>query len=101
MLGNCATGNPRIVMAPTITITIEITMATIGRLMKNFDIGSPFLGVRRKWLGIHLRARVHFLHALGDYAFAWLQTISNNPLCTHPVAHFDRSDIHFVLVVHY
>ena len=26
------------VIAPTITVTIEITMATIGRLMKNFDM---------------------------------------------------------------
>ena len=39
MLGNWATGKLRIVREPTITMTIEITMATIGRLMKNFDIG--------------------------------------------------------------
>ena len=38
MLGNCATGRVAMVIAPTITIRIEITMATIGRLMKNFDI---------------------------------------------------------------
>jgi hypothetical protein len=29
------------VIAPTITIRIEITMATMGRLMKNLDIAIP------------------------------------------------------------
>src|SRR5947208_944705 len=38
MLGNCAIGRPAIVTAPTITVTIAITMATIGRLMKNLDM---------------------------------------------------------------
>ena len=38
MLGNCATGRLVIVTPPTITIRIAITIATIGRLMKNFDI---------------------------------------------------------------
>jgi hypothetical protein len=31
-------GSPRIVMAPTMTVRIAITMATIGRWMKNLDI---------------------------------------------------------------
>jgi hypothetical protein len=31
-------GSPRMVMAPTMTVRIAITMATIGRLMKNLDI---------------------------------------------------------------
>jgi hypothetical protein len=32
-------GNPTIVTRPTMTMMIEITIATIGRLMKNFDTG--------------------------------------------------------------
>src|SRR5580692_8568699 len=39
MLGNCATGKLTIVTAPTITIRIAITIATMGRLMKNLDMG--------------------------------------------------------------
>src|SRR6266850_4479921 len=39
-LGNCAIGNPAMVTSPTITMMIEITIATIGRLMKNLDIVS-------------------------------------------------------------
>ncbi len=38
MFGNCATGRLAMVTAPTITIRMAITMATMGRLMKNFDI---------------------------------------------------------------
>src|ERR1700693_371277 len=38
MFGNCATGKLMIVIVPRITITIEITIATIGRLMKNLDM---------------------------------------------------------------
>src|SRR5438552_15804221 len=37
--GNCATGNPTRVTRPTMTMMMEITMATMGRLMKNFDMG--------------------------------------------------------------
>ena len=38
MFGNCATGKFTTVNPPTSTMTMEITMATIGRLMKNFDM---------------------------------------------------------------
>ena len=39
MFGNWAIGNCTIATTPTITMMIEITIATMGRLMKNFDIG--------------------------------------------------------------
>ena len=35
MLGNCATGRLNIETAPMITIKMAMTIATIGRLMKN------------------------------------------------------------------
>jgi hypothetical protein len=40
MEGNSATGSRRSVMAPAITVRMAMTMATIGRRMKNFDIVS-------------------------------------------------------------
>ena len=51
-------------------MTIEITMATMGRLMKNFDIGLSPLSFHGKRLWIHLHALAHFLHAFGNHAFA-------------------------------
>src|SRR5258707_2670771 len=38
MSGSCATGSLDIATAPAITVRIEITMATMGRLMKNLDM---------------------------------------------------------------
>src|ERR1700685_2936718 len=101
MLGNCATGKVRMVSEPTSTNTMEITMATMGRLMKNFDIGLLPLRLGDKWLGVHLHARTDFLYALGNHAFASLQPFRNNPVGADAVADFDRSDTHFVLVVDY
>src|SRR5258706_14002396 len=40
MLGNCATGRLAMVTAPTITVRMAITIATMGRLMKKLDISS-------------------------------------------------------------
>src|SRR6266850_6622007 len=41
MLGNCAVGRPSIATMPTMTITMEITMDTIGRFMKNLYTIEP------------------------------------------------------------
>jgi len=38
MFGNCATGSVAMVTTPTITIRMAITIATMGRLMKKFDM---------------------------------------------------------------
>src|SRR6185369_13943857 len=48
MAGNCEMGSEAIVITPTMTVSSEITMATIGRLMKNFDISGS--AVRRRAL---------------------------------------------------
>src|SRR5579864_4060226 len=101
MLGNCATGKLRIVMVPTITMTMEITMATMGRLIKNFDIALPSLTLRGERLGVHLRARTRLLHALGNHTFALLETFRNNPLRADTVADLDWPDVHFVLGVYH
>src|ERR1700757_5044956 len=64
ILGNCAVGKLSIATTPTMTITIEITMDTIGRFMKNlytlFTFGRrcrqcstlplPRVPVERVWL---------------------------------------------------
>ncbi len=36
--GNCATGSETRAMRPQITMTMAITIATMGRLMKNLDM---------------------------------------------------------------
>src|SRR5271169_2199918 len=100
MLGNWATGKVRMVSVPTSTRTIEITMATMGRLIKNFDIALPSHRLHGKWLGVHPHARTHLLHALGHHPFVWLESVCNNPLIADPVAYLYRPDAHLVLAVH-
>src|SRR5207302_304727 len=99
MLGNWATGRLNMVIVPTITMTMEITMATMGRLIKNFDIGLPSLRFRGKGLGVYLHARAHLLHSLDDHAFALLQPIRDNPIGAYAVADLNRADTYFVLAV--
>jgi hypothetical protein len=81
-------------------MTIEITMATMGRLMKNFDIELPSRSVRGKWFGVYLQSGTHFLYSLGDYAVAGLESLRNHPLVADTVADFDRPDVYLVVVVH-
>src|SRR5271168_2154010 len=101
MLGNCATGKARMVMPPTITMTLEITMATIGRLIKNFDMKLPSWSCWRKWLGVHLHSRTDFWNALGHHALAGLQSVLNNPQGAHAVADIDGPDAYFVRAIHH
>jgi hypothetical protein len=80
---------------------MEITMATMGRLIKNFDMGLPSLSYRGKWLGVHLHAGTHFLYALSNNAFTSLQSVRNNPLVANAVPDGDCSNAHFVLAIHH
>src|SRR5215468_4404385 len=66
MFGNWATGKPTIVTTPTMTIRMAITKATIGRLMKNFDMvtGLPDLDLlvsQRRDLDLLVSWRREFL----------------------------------------
>ena len=74
MFGNWAMGRVTIAITPTITSTIEITIATIGRLIKNFDIPLSSLRFARchKRFWVHQRTGTNLLHPLGDNAFTEL-----------------------------
>src|ERR1700758_4181563 len=99
MLGNWATGKVRMVSEPTSTMMMEITIATIGRLIKNFDMELPVLGSRTKWLGVHSRAGAHFLSAFCDDPFSGMQPTGNNPLPANRVPHRNGSNGHFVVTI--
>src|SRR5579862_5896528 len=99
MLGNCATGKLRMVSVPTSTKMMEITIATMGRLMKNFDIGLFSFGFRVEWLGVHDRACSHFLYAFSHDLFPAIQPVGYDPLRANTVANCDRSNADFVVGV--
>src|SRR5271156_5808131 len=100
MLGNWATGKLSMVRPPTSTRMIEITIATMGRLIKNFDMGLPSRSFRGKRLRVHLHARAHLLYALGDHSFARFESFRNNPLVADAVANLNGSNAHLVFVIH-
>src|SRR5580692_2793836 len=73
ILGNWATGSVAMVTAPTITVNIAMTIATIGRRMKNLDIsiGSSYHRFRED-LGVDLHTRTSVLNAFGNDALTRL-----------------------------
>src|SRR5580700_1750233 len=101
MLGNCATGKVRMVSVPTITKIMETTIATMGRLMKNFDIGLSVLVFRAERLGIHECASAHFLHAFRDDLFSGMQPVRDNPLGTDTIADRYRTNADFVVAAYH
>src|SRR6266850_1400933 len=102
MSGNCATGNPRIATRPPMTVTMAMTIATIGRLMKSFEIiyyvlikerGLFFLSLStRIWLRIYNNARPDLLRALSNHGFTFPQSIFDHPHRAHSVANLNGAD---------
>ena len=76
--------------APTITIRMAITMATMGRLMKNRDM--PLTLLCRIRPSRHRDAGADQLHALGHYPLARLQTAGDDPHRADAVPHLDGPD---------
>ena len=89
---------------------MAITMATIGRLIKNFDMVScslpPTLPPRRAWelTGIPSFANwgaaaanlLHLQDAFDHDLLARLQTFGDDPIRADPLAHLDRAKHGFV-----
>src|ERR1700677_4997906 len=120
MLGNCATGKVRTVSEPTNTMTIEITMATIGRLMKNFDMDHVSLSIHRcfvyrsllidpyssilgfcyKRLGVHAHTGAHPLNAFNYDSVACIEAARHDQSVIDAVAHRNGSNINFIAGAH-
>src|SRR5580700_6310959 len=94
-LGNCAIGSPNNVTRPTMTMMIEITMATMGRLMKNFDMRLVFLLRGHRFGGqfmgciprVYQRSLANLLDALHDDALSRLQPLLDHPKAPNPITH--------------
>src|ERR1700741_5226575 len=97
MLGNWATGRLRIVSEHTNTRTIEITIATIGRLMKNFDMTSPAHRFRSEWFRIDANPSAHFLDSLDDDPLTWIEPTCDHPAPIHLWPNRDRPNVHLVV----
>src|SRR3954470_18606227 len=84
------------VIAPTMTVSREITMATIGRLMKKRDTSASRL--RRLASGyIDDRAISDLQQPLDNHAFAGFQTVGHDPQLPDAVADRYGTDGHLVI----
>src|SRR5215475_9793205 len=122
--GYCSKERRASVNVPMITITIEMTMATIGRRMKKLDTGLPsglpLAGGRgrrrllarsgrrrarrrvaaRPQRGLHLHAGPYLLHALDDDALSWLEPLGHDVEVADPLVEGHGPESHLVLGVH-
>ncbi len=98
---------------------IEITMATIGRLMKNFDMAGYLFSACRAgfasglaaafgWrrtgvngLRVHHDVRLDFLDPLGNHAFTRFQPLTDNPVGADPLADLHQAHINLVVASHH
>ena len=91
---------------------IEITMATMGRLMKNFDMAGylfPSVGAASFFsgasgvngFGVHRGAGTDFLGPLGHHGFARLQSFTDDPVGTDPRTHLYLTNLNLVIASHH
>src|SRR5215469_14151790 len=116
MLGYWATGKLRNETIPAIVMIIEITIATIGRLMKNFAITPPGFLARRRFLRLwwlprisrtclrllirfrsHNHARPNLLDSLDNDLFPFFQSFGDNHLALKARPDLNRPNFGFVI----
>src|SRR5882762_9989752 len=93
MLGYSAMGSCTIATRPMMTMRIEITIATMGRLMKNLAISGLFRWGGRRGrarLGPHLLAGSHAIGSFDDDSLAGLEPLRDDPLRAYARVDLDR-----------
>src|SRR6185369_7929141 len=91
--GYCSIESPRMTTTPIKSVRIELTIATIGRLIKKLAMsGSASLHLRRfSCRRINLAARSHFLHSFYDYAVAGVQAVEHYDFFVRFVSELDAA----------
>src|SRR6185503_1586376 len=103
--GNSASGRPDIAINPPITVTIAITIATIGLLMKNLEIIGFYpcnlwmdLVVRsHECDGFYDHSGTDFHRSFRDYCFARVESLGNEPHRAAALADFHRAKAHLIV----
>src|SRR6266513_2882390 len=94
-------GRPESVTRPMMTVMIAITMATMGRLMKNLYIRHSGRSLSRyKRLRVHRDAFLDLLNSLNHHAFPRLETFLNDPQRAGALANFNGPDMGLVVTAH-
>src|SRR5262245_50375904 len=107
MLGNCAIGSCTSAASPTMTMRMAMTMATTGRLTKNFATVHCLLsvlgstgrasdrlhrgGLRHERLRVHHDPSFYFLYSCNNDPLTWLEPLRNDPHIPDLLANFHRA----------
>src|SRR5690242_10118650 len=97
MSGNCATGSDLIATSPPNTVTMAITIATMGRSIKIREIILS-TALQRNQTRTHSDAGPDFLRAFNHDPFTGFQTVVDDPILVDLLADFNRTNTHFVVV---
>src|ERR1700730_1618983 len=92
------------------TIRIAMTIATMGRFMKNFDMAFDSfallaIGIQRlldivlEWLGLYRHSRPEILLAFDNHAVALLQSAIDDPHCVCSLSHLHGTHADAVVLI--
>src|SRR6476659_4837081 len=100
--GNCARGSLLIETSPARTVTMEITIATIGRLTKNLAIGClPFFLLQVRCSGCYNGSVFDLLQALYNDSLLRLEPVLDDQHLADVRADLYRTNAHFVVRSHH
>src|SRR5215831_6811824 len=104
--GYCSTERPRMITTPSMTIRMEMTIETIGLLMKKFPTLTSFplrtaLGGYGFILRPDLATRSRLLHAFDNHPLSCLQTVKHDVIIVCLVAESQGTHLDLVLRVNH
>src|SRR5882762_1579860 len=99
--GYCSIGSATIDKAPATIIRIAMTIAKIGRSMKNLAMLLRLSGLDRRLDGVHENSRLRFLHPRYDHPFAFVQSALHHPLVAQGPGRLDDARGDLVVRTHH
>src|SRR5260221_11555098 len=99
--GYCSIGRPKIANANATMIRMAMTIAKIGRSMKNLAMLLRPSGLDRRLDGVHETSRLRFLHPGHDHPFASVQSILHHPLVAQGPGRLDDAQGDLVIRTHH
>src|SRR5882762_4319992 len=99
--GYCSIGSATIDKAPATIIRIAMTIAKIGRSMKNLAMLLRLSGLDRRFDGVHENSRRRFLHPGHDHPFALVQSALHHPLVAQGPGRLDDARGDLVVRTHH
>src|SRR6267378_1887441 len=99
--GYCSMGSATIYKTPATIIRISMTIAKIGRSMKNLAMLLRLSGLDRRLDGVHENSLLRFLHPGHDHPLAFVQSALYHPLVAQGSCGLERAQGDLVVRTHH